>query len=225
MGSILQGTKWDIEKREAFTRAFGRLKQRVIWKYENESLPNKSDNVMITPWLPQRDVLAHRNVKLFITHGGLLGLSEAITEGIPVLGIPIYSDQTMNVLKAVDDGYGILMKYNEINEDLIVSNINEIIINPKYQMNAKEISKRYNDRPMSAEQATTFWVEYLIRNKDSTHFKSAAHNLNFIQRHLIDSYSLLALIMGSVLYLLFRIKCALFGKSHQNNHVRKVKRN
>lgn len=221
MGSILQGTGWEIKKREAFTRAFSRLKQKVLWKYENDSLPNKSDNVMIIPWLPQRDVLAHPNVKLFITHGGLLGVSESISEGVPILGIPIYSDQTMNILKAIDDGYGMLMNYDDVEENLIVSNIQEMLVNPKYRENAKEVSSRYLDRPMSPQQTTTYWVEYLIRHKGAPQFQSAAHKLNFIQRNLIDSYALLALIVASIFYFFYRLKCALFSaKNHLKNRAK-----
>ena len=64
---------WPVEKREAFVKAFGKLKQRVLWKYENETLPNNPGNIKISPWIPQRDILAHPNVKIFITHGGILG--------------------------------------------------------------------------------------------------------------------------------------------------------
>lgn len=223
MGSILQGANWEIEKREAFTRAFSRLNQKVLWKYENETLPDKPENVMITKWLPQRDVLAHQNVKLVISHGGLLGMSECIAEGVPIIAIPIYSDQYMNILKAVDDGYGILMNYDDIEEKLILSNIQEILLNPKYRNNAKEISKRYNDRPMTPEQSTSYWVEYVIRHRGAPQFKSAAHNLNFMQRNSVDSYAFLALIIGSVSYLLYRLKCALFNANSQ--HQEKLKKN
>lgn len=96
MGSVIQAHKWQVEKREAFVQAFKKLKQRVIWKYENETLPNKPDNVMISPWVPQRDILAHKNVKLFITHGGYLGTTEATYEGVPALGIAVYADQMVN---------------------------------------------------------------------------------------------------------------------------------
>jgi glucuronosyltransferase len=70
MGSIIQAMQWPEEKREAFIKAFGKLKQKVLWKYENDTLPNKPSNVMISKWIPQRDILAHPNVKLFMTHGG-----------------------------------------------------------------------------------------------------------------------------------------------------------
>lgn len=65
---------WPVDKREAFVKAFGKLKQKVLWKYENETLPGNPGNIKISSWIPQRDILAHPNVKLFITHGGILGM-------------------------------------------------------------------------------------------------------------------------------------------------------
>jgi glucuronosyltransferase len=93
LGSIIQAHKLPVEKREAFVKSFGKLKQKVIWKYENDTLPDKTDNVMISKWLPQRDILAHPNIRLFITHGGGLGTTEATAQGVPFIGIPVYGDQ------------------------------------------------------------------------------------------------------------------------------------
>lgn len=95
MGSVVRATDWPEEMRESLVKAFGKLKQRIIWKYENETLPNKPENVMISAWLPQRDILAHPNVKLFISHGGYLGTTEATSEGVPILGIPMFGDQSV----------------------------------------------------------------------------------------------------------------------------------
>lgn len=58
------------ERLNAFIETFRLLKQKVLWKFENETLPNMPSNVMIRKWLPQNDVLAHKNVILFLTHGG-----------------------------------------------------------------------------------------------------------------------------------------------------------
>lgn len=96
MGSNIKAIDWPLEMREIFIKTFGKLKQKVLWKYENDTLPGKTDNVMISKWLPQRDAIAHPNVKLFITHGGLLGTTEALIEGLPILGIPIFGDQMVN---------------------------------------------------------------------------------------------------------------------------------
>ena len=81
------------EKLQFFLDIFSKLKQRVLWKFEDESIKNLPKNILIKKWLPQTDILAHRNVKLFITHGGLFGTMEGIWNGVPMLGLPIYCDQ------------------------------------------------------------------------------------------------------------------------------------
>lgn len=70
LGSHLQSSKLPTEKIQLFLNVFAALKQRVVWKFEDESLQVPS-NVLIRKWLPQSDILAHRNVVLFITHGGI----------------------------------------------------------------------------------------------------------------------------------------------------------
>jgi glucuronosyltransferase len=41
----------------AFLEAFSKLKQRVLWKWETESLPGQPSNVKLGKWLPQSDIL------------------------------------------------------------------------------------------------------------------------------------------------------------------------
>jgi glucuronosyltransferase len=210
MGSIIQGKDWEPSKREAFVKAFGKLKQKVLWKYENETLPKKPENVMIRSWIPQRDVLAHPNVELFITHGGLLGTTEALVEGVPVLGMPVYGDQNMNMLKAEQFGYGILMEIDEITENLVDKNLNTLLNNKKYSKNAKEISKRYNDRPMSPQDLTKYWVEYVIRHKGAPHLQSPAHRLSYLAQNLIDVYAfILFMTFSFVIVIVYTLKFAL----------------
>jgi glucuronosyltransferase len=57
LGSMIKGHTFPDEKRREFLKAFGRLPQRVLWKWENDSMPGKPDNVMIQKWMPQLDIL------------------------------------------------------------------------------------------------------------------------------------------------------------------------
>lgn len=71
LGAYLQSSQMPKEKIEIFLNAFSKLKQRIIWKFEDESIKTPP-NVLVKKWLPQSDILAHKNVVLFITHGGKL---------------------------------------------------------------------------------------------------------------------------------------------------------
>lgn len=57
MGSMLKGTSFPKDIRENFLKAFSKLAQRVIWKWENDIMEGKPPNVMLTKWAPQRDLL------------------------------------------------------------------------------------------------------------------------------------------------------------------------
>lgn len=56
-GSMIRAESLPLAKREGLLQAFGQFKQNVIWKWENETLPNQPANVLIRNWLPQRDIL------------------------------------------------------------------------------------------------------------------------------------------------------------------------
>lgn len=66
-------------------------------------------------------------MKAFIAHGGLLGLTEAIHEGKPVLGIPMYGDQHLNLRLAALDGYAVELPFNKISKETVASGIKKIL--------------------------------------------------------------------------------------------------
>jgi glucuronosyltransferase len=58
MGSMIRAETLPAEKREAFVQAFSELPQRVLWKWEADTLPGQPKNVKIAKWLPQFEVLS-----------------------------------------------------------------------------------------------------------------------------------------------------------------------
>ncbi|XP_076265417.1 uncharacterized protein LOC143199463 [Rhynchophorus ferrugineus] len=187
MGSNLNSKDISLNKRKMFLKVLGGLKQKIIWKFE-ENLPNKPDNMIISKWLSQQDILAHPNVKLFISHGGLLSLTETIHYGVPILVIPVFGDQPANAKRAVAGGYGLAIPYNDKNftEDSFKSLIHELLYNSKYIENSKKISRRYHDRPMRPIDTAVYWIEYVIRNKGAEYLRVAGRKQPWYQFFLID---------------------------------------
>ncbi|XP_062549717.1 UDP-glycosyltransferase UGT5-like [Armigeres subalbatus] len=195
MGSNIKSKYFPEAKRNAFLKVFSKLKQRVLWKFEDESMPNQPSNLMIKAWMPQNDILAHPNVKLFITHGGLLGSTEALYHGKPMVGIPIFGDQPMNVEKAVRSGYAVLLDYDDITEETVEKAIGTVLNNPAYARNAKLVSERFRDKPLTPKETVVFWTEYIIRHRGALHLRSAALDLSLFQYQLLDVYAVMFVIL------------------------------
>ena len=51
---------------------------------------------LLLDWAPQRFILSHPAVRLFVSHGGWNSLLEGMLVGKPILVWPFFADQTMN---------------------------------------------------------------------------------------------------------------------------------
>lgn len=122
-GSMIRANSLSTSKRDGIVRAVARLKQQVIWKWENDTLPNMPSNMHIMKWLPQRDILCHPNVRVFMTHAGLMGSSEASYCGVPTVVTPMYGDQFLNAAALVQRGMGVLLNYEDISENTVLRSL------------------------------------------------------------------------------------------------------
>lgn len=77
------------------------------------------------------NVTGHPNARLFITHGGMLGTQESIYHGVPLLGLPFGNDQRANVAKAVRDGWGLKLGWDEINDESLHHAVTHLINDPR----------------------------------------------------------------------------------------------
>ena len=138
-----------------FVQVFSRLPQKVIWKWDdpNRKPDNVSQNVLLAQWLPQQDLLGesylynnklskflqcliiytgHPDVKLFITHGGLLGMQECFYHAVPLLVLPFGTDQPYNAAKAKHEGCALKLDWNDLDEKSLYESITTIISQPRY---------------------------------------------------------------------------------------------
>ncbi|CAI6355963.1 unnamed protein product [Macrosiphum euphorbiae] len=194
--------------------ALAQVPQRVLWKYEGKMV-NKPKNVMIRKWLPQREILLHPKVKLFISHGGMSGVYETVDAGIPVLGFPLLYDQPRNIANLVHAGMAISMDILSVKKDTFLRNVLELVNDEKYMRNAKIASDIFKNRPMSPEQSVLYWTEYVIRHKGAPHLKPHSLNLTWYQYLLLDVIA--AMIVFLCISLLIAYKCIIM----LNNLIRK----
>ncbi|KAL5244409.1 hypothetical protein ACI65C_011819 [Semiaphis heraclei] len=176
LGSVVAVSSIRETIRNDIMKVLSEVPQRVLLKYEDEMI-DKPENIMIKKWFPQRDILMHPNVKLFISHGGISGVYEAVDAGVPVLGFPVFFDQPRNLKHLEDAGMAISMNLDSVSEDAFMKAVLELVNNKKYAQNAKIASDRFKDRPLTPSKAVDYWTRYVIRHKGAPHLKSQALNL------------------------------------------------
>ncbi|XP_028044496.1 uncharacterized protein LOC113557729 [Rhopalosiphum maidis] len=206
-GSTIKVSSLPEHIEKAFKDALADVPQRVLWKYEGE-MKDKPKNVMTKKWFPQREILLHPKVKLFISHGGMSGVYEAVDGGVPVLGFPLFYDQPRNIEHLVLAGMAISMDLLSISKEKLSNTISKLINDEVYAKNAKIASIRFKDRPMTPQQSVVYWTEYVIRHKGAPHLKSHALNLTWYQYLLLDVIGVVFTFVFLVIYLVCKVlKC------------------
>ncbi|VVC33549.1 UDP-glucuronosyl/UDP-glucosyltransferase [Cinara cedri] len=206
-GSIMMISSLPVNVQKAFMDVFRKIPQRVLWK-SNKEIEDLPPNVMVNKSFPQRDILLHPNVKLFICHGSISGVYEAVDAGVPVLGFPIVYDQPINMKNLVDAGMAISVNMFSITNDTLLTAITELVNNESYRNNAKVASKRFKDRPVSPAESVVYWTEYVLRHNGAPHLKSPAINLIWYQYFLLDVIGTL-LVVAFVVWITIQYICQL----------------
>ncbi|XP_063921443.1 UDP-glucosyltransferase 2-like isoform X1 [Zophobas morio] len=201
MGSTLQSKDLKPWMIDAILRAFAKIKQKILWKFE-EDLNQLPENVKVMKWVPQQDVLAHPNVRAFITHGGFLSCTESVYYGVPIIGIPVFGDQKYNIAAAVSNGYAVKIDVSELREQKLTWALNEVLNNARYRENSQRRSRLMHDQPLKPIDAAVYWVEHVIRHRGTPHFKSAGLNVKWYQREMVDIFLFLH-VMVTVMLLVF----------------------
>ncbi|TMW41391.1 hypothetical protein DOY81_013527, partial [Sarcophaga bullata] len=151
--------------------------------------------------MPQDDILAHPNIKLFITHAGKGGVAEAQYHGVPMVALPVFADQHGNAKKMAASGYGLELELLTLTEEPFRNAILEVLKNPQYKRNVETFSQLYRDRPLTARESVIFWTEYVLRHHGARHMQSPLVHMNFIESLNLDVY----LFVVIVLYVIYKI--------------------
>ncbi|EDV52957.1 UDP-glucuronosyltransferase 2A3 [Drosophila erecta] len=186
LGTNVRSKSLSEDRRKVLLETFASLPQRILWKFEDEQLPGKPSNVFISKWFSQQAILAHPNVKLFITHGGLLSTIESIHHGKPMLGLPCLFDQFRNMGHVKQMGLGLVLNIKEMTSEDFNSTIIRLLTNKSFEETARITAARYRDQPMKPLEKAIWWTEYVLRHKGAAHMQVAGKDLDFVRYHSLD---------------------------------------
>nr|CAH7722340.1 unnamed protein product [Callosobruchus chinensis] len=192
--------------RKVLMEAFSELPYQVLWKFEDDKLPGRPKNVEIRKWLPQQDVL------VFLTQSGLQSIEEAISRGVPMVGMPFISDQAWNIRRLVEEGAAVGLEHSTLTKEELKSALLEVINNPKYKDNVLRLQKIWSDQPMPALERAVWWIEYVIRHKGTKHLRSPTADVTWFEYLLVDVISVILSTVSLALFILYKTVKFIFRK-------------
>ncbi|PAV71351.1 hypothetical protein WR25_17678 [Diploscapter pachys] len=156
-GSVAQSYMMPESYKQSMVKLFEQFPDiTFIWKYEKPEENNfvkHLDNVHLSNWLPQNDILGDPRISLFITHGGAGSVFESAMNGVPVLTIPMFGDQMRNAKIVERHGFGLeYFKLDIPKSDKLVEAAKQILTDESYKKNAKKVAELFASRPFSPQE-------------------------------------------------------------------------
>ncbi|KAK0401991.1 hypothetical protein QR680_016081 [Steinernema hermaphroditum] len=189
-GSVAQSAVMPDEMKKAILNTFSRFPDvTFIWKYEVDEHEVAKDvpNVITNKWVPQNDLLAHRNVKAFITHAGMNSILESSHLGVPVLCIPLFADQLRNaqMVKRLGSARSIDKK-QLYDPDVLEANIRELLEDQSYRSNATRLSKMMAKRPRDQRDQLVKHIKFAAEFGSLPEYRIP--QLPFVQYYMLDIF-------------------------------------
>ena len=145
IGTILKGGENFFR---ACLEAFEKEKVTVVLSVGNfdiSRLKHIPENFVIRNRVPQITVL--KQASLFITHGGMNSVSEAMVHGVPMVVIPFISDQPVNARQVEKLGLGKVLDYKTITANALRDAAFAIMEDRQIQENLRKIHNEIANVP------------------------------------------------------------------------------
>ncbi|XP_026736014.1 UDP-glucuronosyltransferase 2B15-like isoform X4 [Trichoplusia ni] len=180
-GTNVDPTQLPADRIQALVEAVSQLPYDVLWKWNGDELPGRTENIRISKWLPQSDLLRHPKIKVFVTQGGLQSTDEAITAGVPLIGIPLLADQWFNVERYVTHGIGVRLDIATLTAESFKNTLLKVIEDDSYPQNTVKLRTLMRDQPLTPLERTIWWIEHVLRHGGAKHLRSPAANISWAE--------------------------------------------
>uniref|UniRef100_A0A8R1EIJ8 glucuronosyltransferase n=2 Tax=Caenorhabditis japonica TaxID=281687 RepID=A0A8R1EIJ8_CAEJA len=120
-------------------------------------------HVKTSSWVPQNQILHHKNTVMFVSHGGLKSTKEAICSATPTIFVPMFGEQTRNAWLIKENGFGRIVSKFNVNAKELGTHMREVLEHPDYQRNANNFLSLYADQPISTLDEGAFKFNRLVK--------------------------------------------------------------
>lgn len=126
LGTIVNGAiPFFKECMEAFQKEDVDVIMCVGKKIKIERFGKIPNNFYIYNSVPQQAVL--RMADVFVTHGGMNSVSEAMVEGVPMVVIPFMADQPTNARRVCELGLGKKLEYKKLTSEILQETVWDVL--------------------------------------------------------------------------------------------------
>ena len=151
---------------EASLAAFADTEYQVVMTTGEIALAHAKTppNFFVTDFAPGLAIMRHADV--VINHGGNGTIYQALTAGIPIIGIPTHVDQQLQLQICERWGVGKKLREKTFNADVLRRAADEVVGNYLYRVNAERMAQaiaRYDGPRMAAEAIEGFLRERVPR--------------------------------------------------------------
>ncbi|CAI2356297.1 unnamed protein product [Caenorhabditis sp. 36 PRJEB53466] len=143
-------------------------------------------NTDLVDWVPQNAVLQHKNLKLFVSHGGMNSVLETMYYGVPMIIMPVFTDQFRNAKNVERRGAGKMIARETVIRDTFFNEISEVLKDPSYHTSAQRISKLIQNHPFTPEERVLKWIDFVTEYDTSSHFDLESNNLTIVETYHLD---------------------------------------
>ena len=166
-----------------------------------ESIKKMPDNVYVTRWVNQNDILGDKRIHLFITHGGINSVGEAVYHQKPmvVLGVGLDQLNTAAFIKKLNLGVVIQDRYL-LTPQYLIKSIEDAVHNQTYIENVKKISSIMRDTKDPREEFK-YWLDFGYTHGYKSLVIDEYINGNWFSLNGFDVFAVFALIVFIFLYI------------------------
>ncbi|MCR8842272.1 glycosyl transferase [Paenibacillus sp. SC116] len=98
---------------------------------------------IIEPYVPQLEILQRADA--FITHAGMNSTSEGLYYNVPLVMIPLSTDQPYVAARVQELGAGIMLDKNSLTPEVLKSSLLQILTDASYKTNAAKIGDSFRE--------------------------------------------------------------------------------
>ncbi|XP_025100119.1 2-hydroxyacylsphingosine 1-beta-galactosyltransferase-like isoform X2 [Pomacea canaliculata] len=171
----------------------------------NISSPN-SRKILTSSWIPQNDLLAHPNTRVFVSHCGKDGQYEALFHAVPVVATPLFGDQFYNAERMRVKGMTETVDLNTVSTDELHSTILKVATNTSYKQAITKASELFKIEFGVPVEKAAYWLDHVMKYGGS-HLRSSGHEVPFLQFSCLDVY---AFLLSCVLLILLIAVCFVY---------------